>query len=163
TYENFQRGSTNIERPIYLRGLQDRNEALFYALLERHLEEMMPIVYTPTVAEAVQRFSRIYRYPRGLTLSTENIDRVDEVLDNAAIHRVRLAVVTDSEGILGIGDQGFGGMGICIGKLSLYTAAAGIDPALTLPIELDVGTNRADLLDDPLYLGVRHERLTGQE
>src|SRR5690606_10457947 len=86
TYENFQRGSTNIERHIYLRGLQDRNEVLFYALLERHLEEMMPIVYTPTVAEAVQRFSRIYRYPRGLTISTENIDRVDEVLDNASIH-----------------------------------------------------------------------------
>lgn len=162
TYENYQRSTTNIDKHVYLRSLQDRNEVLFYALLERHLEEMMPIVYTPTVAEAVQTFSRIYRYPRGLTISTENIDRVDEVLEHAVIHDVRLAVVTDSEGILGIGDQGFGGMGICIGKLSLYTAAAGIDPAVTLPIELDVGTNRADLLDDPLYLGVRHERLTGQ-
>src|SRR5690606_18001813 len=162
TYGNYQRATTNIEKHVYLRGLQDRNEVLYYALLEKHLEEMMPIVYTPTVAEAVQSFSRIYRYPRGLVISTENIDRVDEVLDNAATHDVRLAVVTDSEGILGIGDQGYGGMGICIGKLSLYTAAAGIDPSVTLPVELDVGTNRADLLDDPLYLGVRHERLSGQ-
>lgn len=162
TYGNYQRATTNIDKHVYLRGLQDRNEVLYYALLEKHLEEMMPIVYTPTVAEAVQSFSRIYRYPRGLVISTENIDRVDEVLDNAATHDVRLAVVTDSEGILGIGDQGYGGMGICIGKLSLYTAAAGIDPSVTLPVELDVGTNRADLLDDPLYLGVRHERLSGQ-
>ncbi len=163
TYGNYQRATTNIDKHVYLRNLQDRNEVLFYAVLEEHLEEMMPIVYTPTVAEAVQRFSHLYRYARGLVISTENIDRVDEVLGNTPMPDVRLAVVTDSEGILGIGDQGYGGMGICIGKLSLYTAAAGIDPAVTLPIELDVGTNRADLLDDPLYLGVRHERLTGQE
>src|SRR5690554_6387526 len=162
TYGNFQRATTNIDKHVYLRSLQDRNEVLFYALLEKHLEEMMPIVYTPTVAEAVQRFSHLYRYARGLVISTENIDDVDEVLANTPMPEVRLAVVTDSEGILGIGDQGYGGMGICIGKLSLYTAAAGIDPAVTLPIELDVGTNRADLLDDPLYLGVRHERLSGQ-
>ncbi|HEX7001994.1 MAG TPA: NAD-dependent malic enzyme [Trueperaceae bacterium] len=163
TYGNYQRTTTNIDKHVYLRNLQDRNEVLFYAVLEEHLEEMMPIVYTPTVAEAVQRFSHLYRYARGLVISTENIDRVDEVLGNTPMPDVRLAVVTDSEGILGIGDQGYGGMGICIGKLSLYTAAAGIDPAVTLPIELDVGTNRADLLDDPLYLGVRHERLTGQQ
>ncbi len=104
----------------------------------------------------------IYRWPRGLVVSTDNIDRVDEIMAQAPVQDVRLSVATDSEGILGIGDQGFGGMAICIGKLSLYTAAAGIDPATTLPIELDVGTNRADLLDDPLYLGVRHERLVGQ-
>ncbi len=163
TYSNYRRFATALDKHIYLRVLQDRNETLFYALLERHLEEMLPIIYTPTVAEAVQNFSLIYRWPRGLVISTQNIDQVDEVLAQTPLQDVRLAVATDSEGILGIGDQGFGGMAICIGKLSLYTAAAGIDPATTLPIELDVGTNRADLLDDPLYLGVRHERLVGQE
>ena len=163
TYANYCRATTNIGRHVYLRTLQDRNEVLFYALVDKHLEEMLPIIYTPTVAEAVQRFSHLYRYPRGVVVSTENIDRVDEVLSHTPMPDVRLAVVTDSEGILGIGDQGYGGMAICIGKLALYTAAAGIDPATTLPIELDVGTNRADLLDDPLYLGVRHERLDGQE
>ena len=162
TYANYQRATTNIGRHVYLRTLQDRNEVLFYALVEKHLEEMLPIIYTPTVAEAVQRFSHLYRYPRGLVISTDNIDKVDEVLSHTPMPDVRLAVATDSEGILGIGDQGYGGMAICIGKLALYTAAAGIDPATTLPIELDVGTNRADLLDDPLYLGVRHERLDGQ-
>ncbi|MEJ2357340.1 MAG: NAD-dependent malic enzyme [Deinococcales bacterium] len=159
---NEQRFTTNLDKHIYLRVLQDRNEVLFYALIQRHLEEMLPIIYTPTVAEAVQKFSLIYRWPRGVVVSTENIDRIDEVLENAPIPDVRLVVATDSEGILGIGDQGYGGMAICIGKLSIYTAAAGFDPATTLPIELDVGTNRQDLLDDPLYLGVRHERLTGQ-
>jgi len=162
TYANFRRFTTNLDKHIYLRVLQDRNEVLFYALIQRHIEEMLPIIYTPTVAEAVQKFSLIYRWPRGLVVSTENIDHVDEVLENTPIPDVRLVVATDSEGILGIGDQGYGGMAICIGKLSIYTAAAGIDPATTLPIELDVGTNRQDLLDDPLYLGVRHERLTGQ-
>jgi len=161
-YANFSHFATDFDKHVYLRVLQDRNEVLFYALLEQHLEEMMPIIYTPTVAEAVQKFSLIYRFPRGLVVSTENIDRVDEVLANAPVPDVRLVVATDSEGILGIGDQGFGGMAICNGKLSLYTAAAGIDPSTTLPVELDVGTNRKDLLDDPLYLGVRHERLVGQ-
>jgi malate dehydrogenase (oxaloacetate-decarboxylating) len=135
---------------------------LFYALLERDLEEILPLIYTPTVAEAVERFSRLHRQPRGLVVSTETIDRVDALLANVPLPEVRLAVATDSEGILGIGDQGFGGMAICIGKLSLYTAGAGVDPAMTLPIELDVGTDRQDLLDDPLYLGVRHERLRGE-
>ncbi len=161
TYTNYQHFTADLDKHVYLRVLQDRNEVLFYALLEQHLEEMLPIIYTPTVAEAVQKFSLLYRFPRGITVSTENIDRVDEVLGNAPIPDVRLVVATDSEGILGIGDQGFGGMGICIGKLSLYTAGAGINPGHTLPIELDVGTNRADLLDDPMYLGVRHERLVG--
>src|SRR5690606_33642424 len=147
---------------VYLRPLQDRNEVLFYALVEKHLEEMLPIIYTPTVAEAVQRFSHLYRYPRGVVISTDNIDRADEVLSHTPMTDIRLAVATDSEGILGIGDQGYGGMAICIGKLALYPAGAGLDPATTLPTELDVGTNRADLLDDPLYLGVRHERLDGQ-
>lgn len=162
-YKNFKRFASNLDKHIYLRVLQDRNEVLFYALIDQYLEEMLPIIYTPTVAEAVQNFSMLYRFPRGLVVDTMNIDHIDEVLANLPLHDVRLAVATDSEGILGIGDQGFGGMAICIGKLSLYTAAAGIDPAHSLPIELDVGTNRQDLLDDPLYLGVRHERLTGQE
>ena len=161
-YGNFSRFQSDLDKHIYLRVLQDRNEVLFYALLDKHLEEMMPIIYTPTVAEAVEQFSNIYRYPRGLSVSTENIDEIDEVLENVPLPDVKLIVATDSEGILGIGDQGFGGMAICIGKLSLYTAAAGIDPGGTLPIELDVGTNRQDLLDDPIYMGVRHERLTGQ-
>ena len=161
-YGNFERFGSDLDKHIYLRVLQDRNEVLFYALLDKHLEEMMPIIYTPTVAEAVEQFSNIYRYPRGLAISTENIDDIDAILDNVPLPDVRLIVATDSEGILGIGDQGFGGMAICIGKLSLYTAAAGIDPGGTLPIELDVGTNRQDLLDDPIYMGVRHERLTGQ-
>ncbi len=160
-YHNFRGFQTNLDKHIFLRVLQDRNEVAFYALLDRHLEEMMPIIYTPTVAEAVQQFSRIYRYPRGLVVSTSTIDQIDTMLENLPVPEVKLMVATDSEGILGIGDQGFGGMAICIGKLSIYTAAAGIDPGATLPVELDVGTNRRDLLDDPLYLGERHERLTG--
>jgi len=162
TYANFQRSTSDIEKHVYLRNLQDRNEVLFFALVESHLEEMLPIIYTPTVAEAVRRFSNLYRSARGIVVSTENIDNIDKVLEYATMPDVKLAVATDSEGILGIGDQGYGGIGICIGKLTLYSAAAGIDPATTLPIELDVGTNRADLLDDPLYLGVRHQRLEGQ-
>jgi malate dehydrogenase (oxaloacetate-decarboxylating) len=160
-YENFCMFSTDIDRHVFLRMLQDRMEVVFYALLDKHLEQMMPIIYTPTVAQAVEQFSRLYRFPRGLVVSTQNIDDIDALLENTSFPDVQLIVATDSEGILGIGDQGFGGMAICIGKLSLYTAAAGIDPALTLPVELDVGTNRQDLLDDPLYLGVRHPRLEG--
>lgn len=160
-YTNFKNFTTNLDKHVYLRVLQDRNEVLFYALLDSHLEEMLPIIYTPTVAEAVQKFSLIYRFPRGIVVSTANIDDIDTILENVPVSDVKLVVATDSEGILGIGDQGFGGMAICIGKLSLYTVAAGIDPAVTLPVELDVGTNRRDLLDDPLYLGVRHERLVG--
>lgn len=161
-YGNFGNFSTDLEKHVYLRSLQDRSAVLFYALLESHLEEMLPIIYTPTVAEAVQKFSHIYGFRRGIVVSTENIDRIDTIFANVPVDEVRLVVATDSEGILGIGDQGFGGMAICIGKLSLYTVAAGIDPATTLAVELDVGTNRKDLLDDPLYLGVRHERLTGE-
>jgi malate dehydrogenase (oxaloacetate-decarboxylating) len=160
--DNLRGFDRDLDKHVYLRVLQDRNEVLFYALLERNLEEILPLIYTPTVAEAVERFSRLHRQPRGLVVSTETIDRVDELLANVPLPEVRLAVATDSEGILGIGDQGFGGMAICIGKLSLYTAGAGVDPAVTLPIELDVGTDRQDLLDDPLYLGVRHQRLRGE-
>ncbi len=162
-YYNYKRFADDLNKHIFLRVLQDRNEVLFYSLLSKHLEEFLPIIYTPTVAKAVELFSQIYRFPRGLVVSTENIDRIDELLANVTLPDVKLIVATDSEGILGIGDQGFGGMAICIGKLSIYTSAAGINPAYTLPVELDVGTNRKDLLDDPMYLGVRHKRLMGQE
>jgi len=162
SYANFKGFRTDLEKHVFLRALQDRSEVLFYALLDTHIEEMMPIIYTPTVAQAVEQFSRIYRFPRGLVVNPENIDRIDSLLEDTPFPDVQLIVATDNEGILGIGDQGFGGLAICIGKLSLYTAAAGIDPAVTLPVELDVGTNRQDLLDDPLYLGVRMKRLEGQ-
>ncbi len=162
SYKNFSNFQAPLDKHVFLRVLQDRNETLFYALVAAHLEEMMPIIYTPTVAQGVEQFSHLYRYPRGLILSTENIDQVETLLANSPLSEVKLVVATDAEGILGIGDQGVGGLAICIGKLSLYTAAAGIDPAFTLPIGLDVGTNREDLLADPLYLGVRHRRLEGK-
>ena len=162
-YRQYKTFDDPIQQHIHLRALQDRNEVLFYALLADHLEEMLPVIYTPTVAEAVRRFSEIYRLPRGLAISTSNISEVDQALANVPLNDVRLAVATDSSAILGIGDQGFGGMAISIGKLSIYTVAGGVGPDKTLPIELDVGTDRAELLDDPLYLGVRHRRLHGDE
>ncbi|MVN86966.1 oxaloacetate-decarboxylating malate dehydrogenase [Deinococcus sp. HMF7620] len=161
TYLRYLKCSTDLEKHEYLRALQDRNEVLFYAILEDHLEEMLPIIYTPTVGEAVRNYSSNYRYPRGFTVSTGDIDRVEDMLENVTVNDVRMIVATDSSAILGIGDQGFGGMAISIGKLSLYTAAGGVGPDKTLPVELDVGTNRQDLIDDPLYLGVHHPRLTG--
>ncbi|WP_117238274.1 NAD-dependent malic enzyme [Thermus sediminis] len=161
-YRRYRLQTSPLEKHIYLRHLQDRNEVLFYALLVDHLEEMLPILYTPTVGEAVREFSHIYRYPRGFTASTRNIDQVEEALQNVPLEEVRLIVATDSSAILGIGDQGYGGMAISIGKLTLYTAVGGVGPDKTLPVELDVGTDREDLLKDPLYLGVRHKRLRGE-
>ncbi|MFC4426585.1 NAD-dependent malic enzyme [Deinococcus navajonensis] len=163
TYLRYLRQSTDLEKHEYLRALQDRNEVLFYAVLEDHLEEMLPIIYTPTVGEAVKQYSSNYRYPRGFTVSAQDIDRVEEMLENVSVNDVRMIVATDSSAILGIGDQGFGGMAISIGKLSLYTAAGGVGPDKTLPVELDVGTNRQDLIDDPLYLGLHQRRMTGAE
>ncbi|WP_425147269.1 NAD-dependent malic enzyme [Deinococcus sp.] len=163
TYRRYLMQSSNLDKHVYLRSLQDRNEVLFYAVLEDHLEEMLPILYTPTVGEAVQAFSDLYRYPRGLTVSTADIETLEESLDNLPLDDVRMIVATDSSAILGLGDQGFGGMAISIGKLSLYTAAGGVGPDKTLPVELDVGTDRQDLLDDPLYLGKHHRRLSGAE
>jgi len=153
--------ATDFERYAFLRDLQDVNETLFYALLVRHTEELLPLVYTPTVGEGSQRFSEIWRKPRGLFLSYPNKDRIADILSDAHFDRVRIVVVSDGERILGLGDQGAGGMGIPIGKLSLYTACAGIHPAETLPVFLDVGTNNQDRLADPLYIGWKHERVRG--
>ncbi|GBF06857.1 malate dehydrogenase [Deinococcus aerius] len=161
-YLRFRQQGTPLEKHAYLRNLQDHNEVLFFALLEDHVEEMLPIIYTPTVGEAVQQFSRLYRYPRGFAMSTAHVERARELLGNVHLQDVRMIVATDSSAILGIGDQGFGGMAISIGKLSLYTVAGGVGPDKTLPVELDVGTGRQDLIEDPLYLGARHPRLTGE-
>src|SRR5262249_27088479 len=150
---------TDFERYVFLRELQDTNETLFYAVLVRNLEELLPIVYTPTVGEGCQRFSEIWRRPRGLFLSYPNRHRIREILADPALDAVRLIVVTDGERILGLGDQGAGGMGIPIGKCALYTGCAGIHPALTLPVLLDVGTDNPQRLEDPLYIGWRQRRL----
>ena len=162
-YEAYQEKSTDLERHIYLRQLQDTNGTLFYRLLLDHLPELMPIIYTPTVGLACQRFSHIMRRPRGLFIAYPERGEIDTILDNAASPQVEVIVVTDGERILGLGDQGAGGMGIPIGKLSIYIACGGIHPATTLPIQLDPGTNNRERLDDPLYIGWRHERIAGAE
>lgn len=160
-YQGFTKQPTDLAKYSYLRSLQERNEILFYALLERHLEEMLPIVYTPTVGEAVQKFHALYQSARGLSLSVENIDRAKQAAKNCLLDDVRIVVATDSSAILGIGDQGYGGIAIAIGKLALYTVAGGVSPYRSLPVGLDVGTKRTDLMNDPSYLGVRHPRLEG--
>lgn len=152
---------TDLERYLFLRGLQDANETLFYALLTRNLTELLPLVYTPTVGEGCQEFSHYAPYPRGLFLSWPHRDMIKEILAHPRYDRVEVIVVSDGERILGLGDQGAGGMGIPIGKLSLYTACAGIDPAITLPILLDVGTDNEERLADPLYMGFKHHRIRG--
>ncbi|MGC2354190.1 MAG: NAD-dependent malic enzyme [Candidatus Udaeobacter sp.] len=162
-YEAYQRKDDDLERHIYLRALQDTNEVLFYRLLLDHIDEMTPIVYTPTVALACQQFSHIYRRPRGLFVSYPDRDSITTLLRNRPNPNVDVIVVTDGERILGIGDQGAGGLGIPIGKLSLYTLIGGIRPERTLPIILDVGTNNQERLSDPEYLGWRHERITGPD
>jgi malate dehydrogenase (oxaloacetate-decarboxylating) len=153
----------DIQKYVFLRGLQDTNETLFYALLTRNIEEMMPIVYTPTVGLGCQLFSHIFRKPRGLFLSIPHKDCIRRILSHPRYDGVRAIVVSDGERILGLGDQGAGGMGIPIGKLSLYTACAGLHPATTLPIILDVGTDNTEHLSDPLYIGWQHERVRGAE
>jgi malate dehydrogenase (oxaloacetate-decarboxylating) len=160
-YEAYRRKADDLERHIYLRALQDTNETLFYRLLCDHIEELMPVVYTPVVALGCQHFSQIYRRPRGFFISYPSRGRIAELLDNRPERDVDIIVVTDGERILGIGDQGVGGMGIPIGKLALYSLIGGIHPARTLPVVLDVGTNNQNRLKAPEYLGWRHERVSG--
>lgn len=161
-YEGFRQAPTDIDKYQYLRAVQERQEILFYALLEKHLGEMLPIVYTPTVGAAVQRFSALYQNPRGLSFSPLNIDRADQTLQCYPMEDVRMIVATDSSAILGIGDQGYGGLAIPIGKMAIYTVGGGVSPFHTMPVALDVGTDRMDLINDPNYLGVRQKRLRGE-
>jgi malate dehydrogenase (oxaloacetate-decarboxylating) len=161
--EAFRGFSTDLERYAFLRDLQDTNETLFYALLARNIEELLPVVYTPTVGAGCRQFSRLFRKPRGLFLSMPHRDSINQILGNPQFDRTEVIVVTDGERILGLGDQGAGGMGIPIGKLALYTACGGINPATALPITLDVGTDNEENLKDPLYIGWRHARVRGQD
>jgi malate dehydrogenase (oxaloacetate-decarboxylating) len=155
--------ASDLDRYVFLRGLQDANETLFYAVLTQNLEEMLPLVYTPTVGEGCQTFSHYWHYPRGLFLSWPQRDRIKEILAHPRFDKVEAIVVSDGERILGLGDQGADGMGIPIGKLSLYTACAGLHPSTTLPILLDVGTDNKERLADPIYIGWRHQRVRGQD
>ena len=158
-YKGFLQRSTPIAKYMHLRGLQDRNETLFYAVVSKHVEEMSPIIYTPTVGLACQEFSRLYQKARGLYITPLNVDSMHEMIHHFPSKDIRIIVATDNQGILGLGDLGVGGMGIPVGKLSLYTLGAGIHPASSLPITLDVGTDNEELLKDPLYLGLPQKRL----
>jgi malate dehydrogenase (oxaloacetate-decarboxylating) len=160
--EGFRAKRTDLDRYVFLRGLQDNIETLFYALLGAHLEEMLPVVYTPAVGEGCIRFSDVWSKPRGLFISYPHRDRIEQILADPRLDGVEVIVVSDGERILGLGDQGAGGMGIPIGKLSLYTACAGIHPATTLPILLDAGTDNEERLADPLYIGWRSRRVRGE-
>jgi malate dehydrogenase (oxaloacetate-decarboxylating) len=161
-YRGYLRVADPLGKYQYLRAVQERSEILFYALLQRHLEEMLPIVYTPTVGQAVQEYSYIYQNPRGLSFSPLNIDRAHAVVKSYPWYDVRMIVATDSSAILGLGDQGYGGLAIAIGKLALYTVGGGVSPFHTCPVKLDVGTDRLDLINDPTYLGVRQRRMRGE-
>ncbi|HSW39225.1 MAG TPA: NAD-dependent malic enzyme, partial [Acidobacteriota bacterium] len=162
TYENYSIKTANIEKFIFLSSLHDRNETLYYRLLQEHINEMMPIVYTPVVGEACQKYSHIYRRGRGIYISYEDRDNIFRILCHTGIENPSIIVVTDGERILGLGDQGAGGMGIPIGKLCLYTLCAGVSPYSTIPIMLDVGTDNEELLNDPLYIGLRRKRVRGE-
>ncbi len=162
-YKQFQSYETDIEKNIFLNQLKQHNETIFYMLASAHLDEMMPIVYTPTIGDAVKQFSFQFNQPVGLFLSYEYQDHLDDIFDQVQMDAVDIALITDGEGVLGIGDWGTGGIDISIGKLMVYTLCGGIDPSRVLPIQLDVGTNNKALIDDPMYLGWRHERITGDD
>lgn len=162
-YQAYKKKTEDISRHIFLRELQDRNETLFYRLLMDHIGEMLPMIYTPVVGLACQRFSEIYRRPRGLFISYPEQDRMEEMIDNIELPDVQVIVVSDGERILGLGDQGIGGMGIPIGKVSLYSACGGIFPGFALPIILDTGTDNEERLKDPFYFGWRHKRVRGKD
>ena len=162
-YNQYSEFETNLEKNIFLNSLNDRNSTLFYALVSMHVKEMLPIIYTPTIGDAVETFSLQERRARGLYIDYNHRDEIDKMFQNRVNEHIDLIIVTDGEGVLGIGDQGIGGIDISIGKLMVYTVCAGIDPNRVLPIVLDVGTNNQKLLDDPMYLGWRHERLKGKE
>ena len=159
--ENFRRKSNDIEKYLFLIGLQDRNKTLFYRVVMDYIEEMMPVIYTPTVGQACQEYGHLFRRPRGIFISAKDRGRMPEILRNWAYQDIRIIVVTDGERILGLGDLGADGMGIPVGKLALYTACAGIHHSLSLPVTLDVGTENEDLLNDPLYIGLKQRRLRG--
>ena len=161
-YEQLCAFTSRMDKHIYLRSIQDTNETLYFSLLVHNLEELMPIIYTPTVGEACQKFSQIYRRKRGLFISYDDRDKIDRILRNATKQNIKVIVVTDGERVLGLGDQGIGGMGIPIGKLALYSACGGISPAHTLPITLDVGCNNEKLVNDPMYMGKRTGRISGE-
>ena len=163
TYKAFRAQATDLDRYVYLRSLLDSNETLFYALTIKYFAEVLPVIYTPTVGLACQHFSHLYRRPRGIFLTIREQDYMGQVLANPRFDEIQAIVVTDGERILGLGDLGAGGIGIPIGKLSLYTACAGIHPKHTLPIFLDVGTDNEKLLQDPLYIGCRHPRIRGEQ
>ena len=162
-YQQYSSFDDPINKHIYLRATQDKNETLFYRLVLEHIDEMMPIIYTPVVGEACERFSEIYRNHRGLFIAYPDRHIIDDMLEHVTKEHINVIVVTDGSRILGLGDQGIGGMGIPIGKLSLYTACGGISPAYTLPITLDVGTNNQTLLDDPFYMGWHNQRIDQAE
>ena len=159
--ENFRRKSNDIEKYLFMIGLQDRNKTLFYRIVMDYIEEMLPVIYTPTVGQACQEYGHIFRRPRGIFISAKDRGRMPELLSNWPYRDIRIIVVTDGERILGLGDLGADGMGIPVGKLALYTACAGIHPALSLPVTLDVGTENEDLLNDPMYIGLKQRRLRG--
>ncbi len=163
SYEALHMQESDLEKYVYLRELQESNETLFYNLLTNYVTEMLPIVYTPIVGLGCQKFSEIYRHPRGIFIAYPYKDKIDQILSDPCFDKVEAIVVSDGERILGLGDQGAGGMGIPIGKLSLYTACAGIAPEATLPILLDTGTNNEERIKDPLYIGWRHPRIRGKD
>lgn len=162
-YQQFLKKGDAIQKHVYLRSLHDTNETLFYKLISLHLKEMLPIIYTPTIGKAVEQFSHTFKRPRGLYIAYPDRDRIDEIIENRLNSEVDIVVITDGEGVLGIGDQGIGGMDICIAKLMVYVICGGLNPHRLLPIQIDVGTNNEKLLNDPMYLGLRHKRLAGKE